>query len=187
MEKKKVVLPGEFLGTEEEFVPGKNAFDSEGEILSGSLGNVEWDNKTKEISVNPVVKHTPIHRDSIVLGRVDLVKENSVSIELCRNADEKDGQVVVPSRAMIPVRNVSRDYVEKLRDFFKAGDIVRARISKVLPGGNIDLSTEELELGVVKAFCSKCRKPLYLFGSSLRCMNCGSSEKRKIAKGYLVK
>ena len=181
-----MVLPGDFLATEEEFGPGKNAFDSEGNVYSGSLGFVETDSKTKEISVTPLTELHQLRRESLVLGRVMLVKENSVSIALCKNPEKEQRQVIAKRMAMLPIRNVSRDYVDKLRDCFKIGDIVRARVSKILPIG-IDLATNQADLGVIKAFCSRCRHPLYLFGTSLRCLNCGISEKRKIAKGYLVK
>lgn len=182
-----MVLPGEFLSTGEEFAPGSNAFDCEGNVCSANTGLVSADSKTREISVKPVIELLSIKPGSIVLGRVTLVKENNVSIELCENRGKRQRQVISQTRAVIPIRNASREYVEKLRDCFKVGDIVKARVSKILPGGGIDLETNQPDLGVVKAFCSKCRHPLRVFGTSLRCLNCGSSEKRKTATGYTVK
>ena len=184
--KKKIALPGEFLSTEEEFVPGKNTFEDNGEIFSGSTGPVEEDSKTKEISVNPASEPVKIRPGSVVFGRVEVVKDNSVSIEM-QNVYGMDKKVMASSFAVLPVRNVSRDYVERLRDFFKVGDLVKARVSKILPGNNIDLETNSPEFGVVKAFCSRCRKPLHLFGSSLKCISCGNTEGRKISKDYLLK
>ena len=184
--KKKVVLPGEFLSTEEEFVPGKNAFDSEGNVYSGALGEVEQDNKTKEISVKPSVQVKKIEKGSIVFGRVSLVKENSVSIELFPNLDAEQRQVIPTTGAMLPIRCVSRDYVEKLRDCFKVGDIVRARVMKVIPQG-FDLETNQPDLGVVKAFCGKCRKPMQVFGRNLKCLSCGNTETRKLSNKYSFK
>ena len=184
--KKKIVLPGDFLSTEEEFVPGKNAFDFKGDVYSSSIGSVSEDSKTKEISVKPSIELHKLGRGSPVFGRVDLVKENSVSIILCKQPGKEERQIIVPSMAMLPIRNVSRDYVESLKECFKIGDLVKARVSKLIPNG-IDIETNQPDLGVIKAFCSICRKPLHLFGTSLKCMNCGSTEKRKIVKGYLVK
>ena len=183
----KVVLPGEFLSTGEEFVPGRNAFDSGSNVYSNTIGFVQADNKTKEISVKPAVELHALKRGSIVLGRVGLVKENSVLIGLCKSPGSEERQILASGRAFLPVRNVSREYVENLSQCFKIGDIVKARVSEILPGNNIDLETNQPDFGVLKAFCSRCRKPLHLFGTSLRCINCGSSEERKIAKGYLVK
>jgi len=176
---KKVVLPGEFLSTEEEFEPGKNAFESDGNIYSGSLGSLETDSKAKEISVRPAVERHVVGKGSVLLGRVSLVKENSVMVELCKDPDNK-APIISHGMAMLPVRNVSRDYVEHLRDCFKVGDLVKVKVSKILPNG-IDVATNEPDLGVVKAFCSRCRRPLEAFGQGLKCLSCGSTETRKIA------
>jgi len=186
-ERGKMVLPGDFLATEEEFAPGKNAFECRSNVCSTSIGVVQPNSKTKEISVKPYIELNPIKPGSIVLGKVGIVKENSVSITLCRTPDNKERQFFSSGNAMLPVRNVSREYVENLKECFKVGDIVKARVSKILQGNNIDLETNLPDLGVVKAFCSRCRKPLHIFGTSLKCLNCGNSETRKIAKGYLVK
>jgi len=183
--KQKLVLPGEFLSTEEEFSAGKNAFECEGSICSDSAGFSEQDARAKEVSVKPI---KPVQRASegqVVYGRVSLVKENSVSMELYAGPGQE--RVVFPQgNAMLPIRNVSRDYVEKLRDCFRIGDIVKARISRMLSTAT-DVSTNEQGLGVVKAFCTRCRKPLHLFGTSLRCLSCGSSETRKMSDDYMVK
>lgn len=184
---KKTVLPGEFLSTEEEFVPGKNTFDSGGDIFSGSIGTVETDSKTKEISVKPAIDVHKIRRGQIVYGIVSFMKETRVAVNICASPVSGERTVVTPTNAMLPVRNVSREYVEKLRDCFRIGDIVKARIEKILPGPNLDISTNHPDLGVVKAFCIRCRKPLHLFGHSLKCMSCGNTERRKLARGYLIK
>ena len=185
--KKKVASPGEFLSTEEEFIPGKNTFEENGEIFSGSTGLVVEDLKSKEISVKPASEPVKIRPGSVVFGRVDVVKDSSVLIEM-QNVYGSNKKVFTSSFAVLPVRNVSRDYVERLRDFFKVGDLVKAKVAKILPGNNIDLETSSSpDFGVIKAFCSRCRKPLYLFGSSLKCTSCGNTEGRKISNDYLLK
>jgi len=189
MEKKggnNLALPGDFLSTEEEFVAGKNAFDSEGNIYSCSTGFIETDSKLKGISVKPAKEIQAVRPGAIVLGRVDFVKENAVNVEIC-NVAGGERLVISQSAACLPVRNVSREYVEKLRDCFRTGDLVKARVAKILPGNNIDLETNSPEFGVVKAFCSKCRQPLHLFGPSLKCLRCGSTERRKISRDYFLK
>lgn len=187
MEKKNVVLPGDFLSTEEEFSPGKNAFDSGGDIYSKVAGIPETDAKRKEIAVKPFSEIRQLKPGSIVLARVSLVKENSVIADLCLEAGATERVVLAPSTAMIPVRNVSQEYVESLKEYFKVGDLIKAKVTKILPDGSIDLCTNEPELGVIKAFCGKCRQPMHLSGTMLRCLNCGASERRKIAKEYYVR
>ena len=185
MEKKKV-LPGEAISTEEEFEPGKNAFLEDGNVYSTVSGEPEEDAKHKQISVNPRKELKTLQRDSIVFGRVDFVKDNSLTLTILQDPDKELRQVIPMSRAMLPVRNVSQDYVERLKDEFKIGDFVKARISKISQLG-VDLTTSQRDLGVVKAFCSKCREPLHLFGETLKCMACGRTEKRKISSDYFLK
>jgi len=184
---KHAVLPGEFLSTEEEFCPGKNAFDSEGNIYSKVAGFAEANSKLKEIGVKPFSEITQLRPGSIVLARVSLVKENSVLVDLCAEAGSGQRVVLAPSTAMIPVRNVSQEYVENLKEYFKVGDLIKAKVTKILPEGSIDLATNEPDLGIIKAFCSRCRQPMHLSGPMLRCLACGASEKRKIAKDYYVR
>jgi exosome complex component CSL4 len=187
MEKKHAVLPGEFLSTEEEFGPGKNAFDSEGSIYSKVAGVAETNSKMKEIGVKPFSEIIQLRPGSIVLARVSLVKENSAIVDLCAEAGSEERVVLAPSTAMIPVRNVSQEYVENLKDYFKVGDLIKAKVTRILPEGSIDLATNEPDLGIIKAFCSRCRQPMHLFGTMLRCLACGASEKRKIAKEYYIR
>jgi len=94
--------------------------------------------------------------------------------------------VINQRHAMLPIRNVSRQYVESLRDNFRIGDLIKAKIARAGPLG-IDLTTAEPGLGVIKAFCTRCRHPLHLFGRTLKCLGCGHTERRKVSKDYLLK
>ncbi|MFH1240321.1 MAG: exosome complex RNA-binding protein Csl4 [Candidatus Diapherotrites archaeon] len=187
MSDKNIAFPGDFLSTEEEYMPGKNTYVSdEGDVCSDSLGKSEIDTTEKSVSVEKMKNIEMLDVGTIVYVRVSMLKPSSVFVEIF--AAEKDGKKrVVPSAmAAIPVRNISREYVEKLGDFFGIGDIVKAKVSFYAPYG-IDLRTNEQELGVIKAFCKKCRKPLYLFGKQLKCRSCASNEQRKIANDYMLK
>ena len=187
MSDKNIVMPGDFLSTEEEYMPGKNTYISEeGDICSDSLGKSEIDTTEKSISVEKLKNAELLDVGTVVHARVSMLKPNSVFVEIF--SAEKDGKkrVVPGAMAAIPVRNISREYVEKLGDFFGIGDIVKAKIASYATYGT-DLRTNEHELGVVKAFCKKCRKPLYLFEKQLKCRNCGSNEHRKIADDYMLK
>ncbi|MBN2067453.1 MAG: exosome complex RNA-binding protein Csl4 [Candidatus Diapherotrites archaeon] len=185
MEKKRV-LPGEQLSTEEEFEPGPNTYADDGNVYSASLGTVSVDSRHKSIDVESDRKLNTLKPGTVVYGSVFLVKESSVIVSLRQCPDKEDRRVISQGNAMLPVRNVSRDYVKSLRDNFRIGDLVKAKVSRASPLG-IDLSTVDNDLGVIKAFCSKCRKPLHLFGHSLRCLSCGSREQRKLSSEYLLK
>jgi len=187
MSNKNIAVPGDFLSTEEEYIPGKNTYVSEeGDVCSDSLGKSEIDNTEKSVSVDSLKNVEMLDVGTTVYVKVSMIKPNSVFVEII--AAEKDGKkrVVPGAMAAIPVRNISRDYVEKLGDFFGVGDIVKAKVSFYAPYGT-DLTTSEHDLGVIKAFCKKCRKPLYLFGKQLKCRSCGSNESRKISNDYMLK
>ncbi len=182
----KPVLPGDALSTEEEFEPGANAFAEDGNIFASAGGTVTVDAKHKLIGVQPAKHVKQLQPGAIVFATVVFVKESSVIVSLLPGTEKNERLVISQSSAMLPVRNVSRDYVENLRDCFRIGDLIKARVTKASNLG-VDLATAEPELGVVKAFCVKCRHPLHLFGSSLKCLNCGNSEQRKTSKDYLLK
>lgn len=187
MPDKNIAIPGDFLSTEEEYMPGKNTYVSEeGDVCSDSLGKSEIDTTEKSISVEKLKNVEILDIGTVVYARVSMLKPNSVFVEVF--SAEKDGKkrVVPGAMAAIPVRNISREYVEKLGDFFGIGDIVKAKVSFYATYG-LDLKTNEQELGVVKAFCKKCRKPLYLFEKQLKCRSCGSNEHRKISNDYMLK
>jgi len=128
----------------------------------------------------------PLEKDSVVTGRVVLVKSNMVMIELLYAEKNKEKNVISSSFAVLPARNISRLFVKDLKQLFKIGDIVKAEVAMVAPY-SIDLRTNKPELGVIKAFCSGCRLPLALFGKNLKCQGCGSTEQRKLSTEYLLK
>ena len=188
MKKKKIVVPGEMLATAEEYVAGPNTFESnQGDILAVTVGEPLFDEANREVDVKTESRQVlPLETGSIVLGTVDLVKESAVIIYLFE-AEKKGVKRVLPeTRAALMVSKVSRDYVKDLHDFFKMGDIVKAKVIKLTPYA-IDLATDSPDFGVVKAFCTKCKQPLHLFGNQLKCISCGQQEKRKFSKDYQLK
>ena len=185
---KDFVFPGTIFGTEQEYSAGKNAsLDGKGNVIAVVAGTPEVNARSHSIEVKKPGKNAfPFEVGDIVIGRVSLVKENSAILELGsaeRNGVEKK---ILRGNAAIMIRMADRMFVRKLSDKFRIGDIVRARIVTAAPFG-IDCSTDARELGVLKAFCRKCRQPLHLFGMQLKCLSCGSVETRKISSDYLLK
>ncbi len=188
MSKKVVVVPGEFLTVEEEFSPGKNTLeDGEGNIYSSKVGETEFNEDRREVEVREKTREiSRLTIGSVLYGRVKLVKDSMVLVEAL--FAEKNGKEVIPHMpsATLMVSRVSRDYVKSLRDEFKAGDIIKAKVVEVTTF-SIELSTAFPEYGVLKAFCSKCRNPLNQHGKELKCLKCGSNEKRKTSADYVLK
>jgi len=177
----KIVVPGEFICTEEEFAEGKYSYESDGKLYSTILGKPESSKEYRDVSVKGAKNIRSLRRDDIVYGRVMLVRDNSVGIEML-SAEGSSGERIVigNSFASIMVRNVSQSFIRNLKAEFKIGDIVTAKVDSIKPYG-IDLRTNERDLGVVIGFCSKCRTRLENAGNEFKCIACGSNEHRKIA------
>lgn len=182
----KRVLPGDFISTEEEFEAGENAFAAQGSILSDSVGTVIENRGQKTIGVLKEKNVAAVKPNDLVFGSVVSVRENSVHLSIFSEPDENERKVLLRTFAYLPVRLVSRHYVKNLHELFKIGDLVKAKIAAVFSYG-IDVRTNEPELGVIRAFCSRCRQPLHLFDFQLKCLSCGNAEKRKLSKDYSLK
>ena len=184
----KLVFPGQFLVTAEEFSPGQNAFeDKEGKVAASAVGQPEFKSGEREVDVKKKGRNAlPLEKGDIVYGGVAMAKRDFVIIDIFKAERNGVPKVFSGASAVLVIRNVSRDYVEKLSDFLRIGDIVKAEVVLVSKYSN-EISTEDSQFGVVKAFCSECRQPLHLFQGKLKCLNCGSLEQRKISRDYILR
>ena len=88
---------------------------------------------------------------------------------------------------IIAIFSAQNSYVKTLTSLFKIGDIVKCRVAMV-SRHTIELETRSSpELGVIKGFCSRCRKPLKLFDQFLKCGSCSNEEQRKLSTEYILK
>jgi exosome complex component CSL4 len=176
------VLPGQFVGTTEEFKPGPGTIISAGDIFSTATGNVVIDRKARVITVKPNTLIPNILKvGDIVYGAIIDVRESGAMVEIA-GIEGKEGRKIVNLRlGDIHVSNVRDSYVKRLADEFRPSDIIRAR---VIDTERMRLTTAEDSLGVVKAYCSNCRGELVLEGQKLKCPVCNMTETRKISTEY---
>lgn len=181
----KIVLPGTFLSTQEEFSAGENAYDDEiGNIYASIIGLPVFDEKTKVVSVKAIARENRLMGlNSVCLALVSNVRENFVMLELLEAKSNKEKRVVSQPFAILPIANVKIDYVNALLEEFKTGDILLVKVVEMNKFSTV-VSTKERKLGVIKAFCSKCRKPLLLNETKLKCLDCLNIENRKISTEY---
>ena len=179
-----ITVPGEFLTVEEEFSAGKNTFeDNEGNVYSAKVGIKEFNQNEREVSVKEKKHVSLIEAGSIITAQVSLVKDSVVVLNVLKT--EKNGKEQVSNFPVVQlmISKVAREHIMNLRDEFKVGDVIKAKVIKVNKFG-IDVTTAFPELGVIKAFCSKCRGSLSLFNKTLKCAKCGSIEKRKLSSEF---
>ena len=183
-----VVMPGDFLSTEEEFTPGLNAFSNdEGRVLSDSIGLPLFNIQKHEVDVDKKSRTVKIAGiGNVVFGRIMLVKDNMVVLELISAECNGEPRRLLQSSGTIMVSRVSNNYVKRLDDEFRIGDWVKAKIVESNSYG-IELTTSEPSLGVIRAYCINCRQELGMFSGKLKCTGCGSLEHRKTATDYSLK
>ena len=176
------VLPGELVGTTEEFRAGTGTAVHSGDIYSTVTGCVGIDRKARIVSVLPST-NTPniLKAGDIIFGKVTDVRESGAMVEIA-GIDGKIGREIVNIRTGdLHVSNVRDSYVKRLDSEFRPLDLIRA---KVLDAGRMRLTTAEDSLGVMKAYCSSCRGELELDGKKLKCPVCNKTETRKISSEY---
>lgn len=175
-----VKLIGDFLGTIEEFVPGEGTYAEDGKIYASIIGNALIDRENHVVRVDG--KRPPeLKLNQIVFGDVLSVNKNVVTVIVKRI---KGFEAEVDIKTGIYVSNIADEYVEKPESMFGIGDLVKAKVIKIQPG-MIDISTKG-DLGVVKAFCKRCRHQMEKSGEKNRlvCSNCEQKETRKISRDY---
>lgn len=179
------VLPGDILGVTEEFLPAEGAYEEDGKIKSLVAGTVSVDMKNKKISIKPRTKQPTIMRKGdIVLGQISDVRGQRALLRIEGIKNNKRSTPLNFSGG-IHISQAQKGYVSKLSDEFRIGDIIEARVTKVLGVDNVDLTTAEKELGVVKAMCTNCRHYMKKMNKNEAiCPNCGRKERRKMSSHY---
>lgn len=182
MTENKIVLPGEQVSTSEELSSGDGTFEEDGIIRASRLGTYQPDNKNKRAIVKPLTSiPVEIRRGDIVLAQANSVRSNMVIADVI-HVIGKNRPISGDTNGTLRVSEISKGYVKDPSTEFAPGDIFRAKITQVKP--SLQLATKDKDLGVIKAMCSKCRKPLINKGNMLECGNCHNREKRKTAIDY---
>ncbi|AAL80176.1 RNA-binding protein [Pyrococcus furiosus DSM 3638] len=178
------VLPGDYLGVIEEYLPGEGVIVEDGNLYSTRAGWVRINKDKVEISLEPASSTPPIPKvGDIVYARVIDIKQQAVLLKMIKIEGKGDREIAMSKLAGIHISQVKDGFVEDLRNEFRIGDIVRARVitDEKSP---IQLTTKDPDLGVVYAFCSKCKTPLVRRGNQLVCPKCGNVETRKLSSLY---
>lgn len=174
-----LVLPGDLLGTAEEFVPGRGTYEDNGKIYAALLGHRSVDSRDRAIRVEAIHAVPHIEDGDEVYARVDEVKSAMVVVTVLTL---KDGTRAVPGapEGTIHISKAKDEYTESLNQEFSSGDMVLAKVIQSQP--TIKLTTGPAHLGVVSARCQVCHGLLTMGGRELVCPRCGHREHRKAAR-----
>jgi len=173
-----LVLPGDRLGVIEEFIPDSGTYVKDGVIYSKIVGRSLLDLLNKRVSVYPVSNGVTVPKvSSVVIGQIGNAQSDNVLVKIFKIGKKK---LTGNFGGILHVSDVSDRYVNSMSDVCKPGDIIRA---KVISEKNqiFHLSTNDKNLGVLYAFCSRCGNLLEQQHYDLKCSKCGNVERRKLA------
>jgi exosome complex component CSL4 len=180
-EERKLVLPGDHIGGAMEVVPGANAYEENDEVYSSAAGELVENDREVAVKAKPKARAPEVGMDLYCVVRK--ISATKAFLDCVPAADlDKKGSAIDIS-AVLPVANIKRERVREVRDELRVGDIIKAKIHKITRD-DVDVSIYGDEYGVVKAFCSFCRKGMVLNGKELICNNCESREHRKLSEEY---
>ena len=176
-----LVVPGERLGVIEEFIPDSGTYVKDSVIYSKIVGRALLDLLNKRVSVYPLVNGELVPKvSSTVIGQIGNAQSDNVLVRIFKIENKRlSGEF----SGILHISDVSDRYIDSMNDVCKPGDIVRA---KVISGKNriFHLSTNDKNLGILYAFCSRCGTLLEPHRYELRCPKCGNIENRKMAPDY---
>jgi exosome complex component CSL4 len=176
-----LVMPGERLGVIEEFIPDSGTYVKDGVIFSKIIGRSLVDLQNRRVSVYPVIEGAVYPKvGTVVIGQIGNAQSDNVLVKIFRVGKKK---LSGSFGGILHVSDVSDRYVDQMSDVCKPGDIVRA---KVISEKNkvFHLSTNDKNLGIMYAFCSRDGTLLNQEGYDLKCPKCGNVERRKISPDY---
>ena len=177
------VVPGELLGTEEEFVPGRNTAVENSEIYASATGEAKVSERDKAVEVaNALANAKMISKGDVVIARVEEIFEPIALLSVAPVARGKERVIPYAGYCVIHASNIRDGYVKNVRDEIRIGDIVRARVEEIKRGEEVALTMKDRELGVIKAFCILCRSGMRRKGNEVECEACGNIERRKLAE-----
>jgi exosome complex component CSL4 len=176
-----LVVPGERLGVIEEFVPDSGTYVKEGVIYSKIVGRSLVDLQSRRVSVYPAAEGAVVPKvSSTIIGQIGNAQSDNVLVKIFKVGNKK---ISGEFGGILHISDVSDRYVTSMNDVCKPGDIVRA---KVISEKNrvFHLTTNDKNLGIIDAFCSRCGNLLEPDRYELRCPKCGNIEKRKLSPDY---
>jgi exosome complex component CSL4 len=178
-----LVLPGDYLGPAEEFLPGRGTYEDRGRIYASLLGTPRLDPADRTVHVDARNAIPEIREGDLVYARVDELK---TAMAICTILSTTSNRRPVPGapEGTVHISKAKDGYTESLSTEFAVGDILVARVLQAHP--SVKLTTAPSNLGVVSARCQVCHALLTPGPKELVCPRCGHHERRKMAKGDLA-
>jgi exosome complex component CSL4 len=175
-------FPGDELAMAEEFSAGEGAFEDDGVIRASVMGKTKVDTRKRAIALKPLNYPPVLKVGDEVIGVITGLKSSMVTVDVIRVAGEDEREIPSRDEGTIHISKISDDFVSDTKSCFKQRDVIKAKVIQVKP--SLQLSTSGRDLGVIQAYCSKCREKLKREGGKLKCASCQNVEERKLSSLY---
>jgi len=176
-----IVLPGDYIGTEEEYLAGKCVYSLDGKLYSSCAGKLKIV-KDFEATVEPIDQNPQLKFGDEVIGVVTDINEPIIIVQV--EYILRDGKLIpYDERVLLHASRIFGRFINEAGKFVKIRDVIKGKVVLISPT-RIDISIEKPEDGVILAFCMKCRKPLEKINTGLYCRYCQRTELRKTADIY---
>jgi exosome complex component CSL4 len=177
-----LVLPGDYLGAAEEYLPGRGTYENRGRIYASVLGTPQVDPRDRTVRVDARNGIPEVAEGDLVYARVEEVK---TAMLICAMLGRAGARRRLPGdpEGTVHISKARDGYTESFQGEFAVGDVLLARVLQSKP--SVKLTTAPASLGVVAARCQTCHA-LLAPGSKANemvCPRCGAVERRKVAKG----
>lgn len=189
MEKKQIttpILPGEQVAYIEEFEGGKNTYVTDGLVRSTAVGTKVYDFKRRIVKIDQ--KNSPMlpKIGDIIVGYIEMLFGSMISVRVLYINDKKSyaGFSAIASIRISGTGGGGRERGDRRgRIIFRVGDIVRGRVISLL-NSTIHITIDGKEFGVLYALCFNCGSDTVRLNSSIKCIECGTYEERKLTHDY---
>lgn len=179
MSDKKLVLPGDWLASGEEAVPGENTYEDKDEVYSAAAGTGGVHEGTADVRTGRQALIQP-YKGMKVYCLIRRTSPNKAVAD-CISVEQAESRgSAMPIMAVLPVTGLGkRGYVEDLRTEVKIGDVLAARVIKADKKG-VDVAISAPDCGFLAVFCPRDRRRMDYKGGTFICGDCGWKERRKI-------
>lgn len=177
MAKESVTLPGDKVASIEEFEGADGTYESNGVVRANRIGKPIFDLKKRVVKVDYKARSALLPKvGDLVVGFVDMVPGNMTSIKILYINDEK-------SEAGFGAISIMKGGRGRRGIMFRVGDIVRAKVVSLL-NANIHVTFHDENLGVIYTVCHSCGSDVVRVDGKVKCIECGTTEERKLAEDY---
>lgn len=176
MAKENVTLPGDKVASIEEFESADGTYESNGEVRSKRIGRPVFDLKKRVVKIDKAKSPLLPKVGDLVVGFVNMASGNMVSMKILGINDAKSDAGFEAISLMIGGRG-------KRGVMFRVGDVVRAKVVSLL-NANIHVTFRDENLGVLYTVCNSCGSDVVKVDGRVKCIECGTTEERKLAEDY---